>query len=452
MQVEVLSTDELGDRSYVVHDGSVAVVVDPQRDIDRVERYLTAAGVAATLILETHIHNDYVTGGYQLVQRTGARYGVNAADPVAFDRLPLRDGDMLTAGSLRVRVMATPGHTDTHLAYVVTDTSAPGEPPAVFTGGSLLYGSVGRTDLVDVARTDELTRAQFRSAHRLADALPDEACIYPTHGFGSFCSAGPATGEDASTMGIERARNDALTAPGEQSFVDTLVHNLTAYPAYYAHIAPRNLQGPQPVDLSAPSAADAAELTKRIAAGEWVVDLRDRAQFAADHLAGSIGIMLSTQFATYLGWLMPWDTPLTLIGESPGQVAAAQRQLVRIGIDRPVGAAAGDLDTLTAPNQDRRHYPRVTFAAIRDIGPHDIVLDVRRDDERAVGHLPGSAHVPLHQLLTRLADLPPGRLWVHCASGFRASIAASLLDRAGCDVILIDDDYSYAVELGLASS
>jgi len=189
MQVEVLSTDELGDRSYVVHDGSVAVVVDPQRDIDRVERYLTAAGVAATLILETHIHNDYVTGGYQLVQRTGARYGVNAADPVAFDRLPLRDGDTLTAGSLRVRVMATPGHTDTHLAYVVTDTSAPGEAPAVFTGGSLLYGSVGRTDLVDVARTDELTRAQFRSAHRLADALPDEACIYPTHGFGSFCSA-----------------------------------------------------------------------------------------------------------------------------------------------------------------------------------------------------------------------------------------------------------------------
>src|SRR5260370_21127455 len=138
MQIEVLSTDELGDRSYVVHDGSAAVVVDSQRDIERVERYLTAAGVAVSLVLETHIHNDYVTGGYQLARRAGARYALNAADPVAFGRLPLRDGDTLMAGRLRVQVMATPGHTDTHLAYVVTDTSAPREPPAVFTRRSLL--------------------------------------------------------------------------------------------------------------------------------------------------------------------------------------------------------------------------------------------------------------------------------------------------------------------------
>ena len=407
MWVEIISTDELGDRSYVVQDGSVAVVVDPQRDIDRVESSLAAAGIAASLVLKTHIHNDYVTGGYQLARRTGARYAVNAADPVAFSRLRLSDGDTLSAGSLRVRVMATPGHTDTHLAYIVTDAAAAEEPPAVFTGGSLLYGSVGRTDLADAARTRELTRAQFRSAHRLAGALPDEARIYPTHGFGSFCSAGSATGGDASTMGTERARNDALTAPGEQTFTDTLIAHLTAYPAYYAHMAPRNLRGPEPVNLSAPQVADAAELAKRIAAGEWVVDLRDRVRFAADHLTGSIGIALGTQFGTYLGWLVPWDTPVTLIGGGPGQVEDAQRQLVRIGIDRPAGAATGDLDALTAPGQDRRRYPRVTFAAIGDAGPGDVVLDVRRDDERAAGHLPGSAHMPLHQLPARLAGLPP---------------------------------------------
>src|SRR5260370_38834642 len=136
MQIEVLSTDELGDRSYVVHDGSAAVVVDPQRDIDRVERYLTAAGVAVSLVLETHIHNDYVTGGYQLARRAGARYALNAADPVAFGRLPLRDGDTLMAGRPRVPGVATPGHTDTHLAYRGTDTSAPRAPPAGITGGS----------------------------------------------------------------------------------------------------------------------------------------------------------------------------------------------------------------------------------------------------------------------------------------------------------------------------
>jgi len=230
------------------------------------------------------------------------------------------------------------------------------------------------------------------------------------------------------------------------------VANLTAYPAYYAHMAPRNLAGPGPVDLSAPPAADAVDLAKRIAAGEWVVDLRDRAAYAADHLAGTVGIALGSQFATYLGWLVPWDSPVTLIGGSPGQVAAAQRQLVRIGVDRLAGAATGDLDTLTAPSQDRRHYPRVGFAEVRAAGRGDIVLDVRRDDERAAGFIPGSAHVPLHELLARLADLPAGRLWVHCASGYRASIGASLLARAGHDVILIDDDYSRAVELGLASS
>src|SRR5260370_4446003 len=137
MQVEVLSTDELGDRSYVAHDLQVAVVVDPQRDIARIEQLLADAGVAVDLVVETHIHNDYVTGGYQLTQRTGARYAVNAADPVAFDRIPVHDGDTLEAGTLRVQVVATPGHTDTHLAYVIHDSARPDEPPAEVTRRAL---------------------------------------------------------------------------------------------------------------------------------------------------------------------------------------------------------------------------------------------------------------------------------------------------------------------------
>jgi rhodanese-related sulfurtransferase len=322
----------------------------------------------------------------------------------------------------------------------------------VFTGGSLLYGSVGRTDLVDPARTEELTRAQYHSAHRLADTLPDEAPIYPTHGFGSFCSTGSAAGGSGSTIGIERTRNDALTAVDEQSFVDKLIANLGAYPAYYAHMAPLNRQGPEAPDTSAPSLVDATELAKRIAAGEWVIDLRDRVAYAADHLAGTISIVLGTQFATYVGWLAPWDTPITLIGETPQHVSDAQRQLIRIGVDRLAGAATGTLDELTAANQERRDYPRETFTGVTTIGSGDVVLDVRRDDERANGFIPGSAHLPLHSLLSRLDELPEGRLWVHCASGFRASIAASLLDRAGRDVVYIDDDYSHAVELGLAES
>jgi hydroxyacylglutathione hydrolase len=452
MQVEVIATPELGDRSYLVHDGRIGVVIDSQRDIGRVTELADAAGVNIELVLETHIHNDYVTGGYELARRRGARYAVNGADHVDFDRLPIGDGDVLTAGSLIVRVLATPGHTDTHLSYAVTDSSQPGQPPAVFTGGSLLFGSVGRTDLVDPARTDELTRAQYHSARRLADELPDPAPIYPTHGFGSFCSSGPASGGSDSTIGVERRRNDALTSDDEDEFVERLVANLTAYPTYYAHMSALNRGGPAAPDMSPPARVDATELAKRISAGEWVVDLRDRVAYAADHLRGTVSIALGEQFCTYVGWLAPWGGPLTLLGESPEQILEAQRQLVRIGVDHLAGAAAGPLDELVEPESDRHAYERATFAQARQqMGDGDIMLDVRSDDEHADNHIAGSIHVPLAELESRVAELPAGRLWVHCEAGFRSSIAASLIDRAGRDVVYIDDDYANAASAGFVT-
>jgi glyoxylase-like metal-dependent hydrolase (beta-lactamase superfamily II) len=453
MQVEVIATPELGDRSYLVHDGTVAVVVDPQRDLDRVIDAAAAARVRVDLVVETHIHNDYVTGGCELARRAGIRYVVNAADDVAFDRLAVRDGDVLRAGSLNVRVLATPGHTDTHLSYVVTDSTRPDDPPAVFTGGSLLFGSVGRTDLMSPARTHELTHAQYHSARRLAEELPDETRVYPTHGFGSFCSSGSTTGGQDSTIGAERVRNDALTSDDEDEFVEQLIANLTAFPTYYAHMSSLNRLGPRAPDMTAPVPVDAVELAKRISDGEWVVDLRDRVAYAADHLTGTVSIALGEQFSTYVGWLAPWGAPITLVGESPEQIRQAQRQLVRIGIDRLAGAASGAIDALAAAESDRRSYRRVDFAAARaEIGEGDVVLDVRRNDERAQGHIEGSAHVHISELVARMADLPDGRLWVYCASGFRASIGASLIDRAGRDVVLIDDDYENAAAAGFVMS
>lgn len=456
MHVEVISTEDLGDRSYVVHDGTSAVVVDPQRDVDRVEKVLADLGVRCAMVVETHMHNDYVTGGYDLSMRNGCPYVVNAADPVSFDRLAVRDGDELTVGAMAVRVMATPGHTDTHLSYVISEGD---ETPAVFTGGSLLYGSVGRTDLVGVDRTEELTRAQYHSARRLAAELPDATPVYPTHGFGSFCSSGSAAGGDGGTIGQEKGRNDALTTDDEDAFVETLIANLTAYPAYYAHMGGLNRSGPTAPDLSPPAPLDAAQLRMRIDAGEWVVDLRDRTAYAASHVHGSVGVALGQQFSTYVGWLMPWGTPLTLIGESAEQVADAQRMLVRIGIDELQGSATGTADELSA-GTPTSSYPRHTFAELPDVlvdaasatDDDAVLLDVRRDDEYATGHIPGAAHVPMHQLLANLDVLPPGQLWVHCASGYRASIAASLLDRAGRDVVFIDDSFDNAVDLGLTTS
>ena len=454
LNVEVIDTSELGDRSYVVHDGSTAVVIDPQRDLDRVQAVLREHGLTVAAVAETHIHNDYVTGGLELARQTGAHYLVCADDDVAFDRRPVADGEVLTYGRLEVRVISTPGHTHTHLSYAVSHVDD-SDDLAVFTGGSLLYGSVGRTDLLGDQHTDELTRAQFHSARKLVSALPDAAGVYPTHGFGSFCSSGSASGGDSSTIGEEKGRNDALTEDDEDAFVATLVENLTAYPAYYAHMGALNTQGPDPVDLSPPQSVDAAELRRRVDAGEWVVDLRDRKVYPTGHVRGTIGIDLGGQFATYLGWLMPWGSPVTLVGESADQVAQAQRELVRIGIDRPSGAAAGEPESLV-PDEELAGYPSATFKdlekALAEDSPDQrsfAVLDVRRDDERADGAIPGSQHIPIHELLERLDEVPDETLWVHCASGVRSAICASLLARAGHDVVVVDDEFDQAVEMGL---
>jgi hydroxyacylglutathione hydrolase len=440
VQIEVIETPELGDRSYLIHDGDQAVVIDPQRDTERVTQLARSRDVRISLVAETHIHNDYVTGGCHLARSAAARYAVSADDEVGFDRLGVRDADQLRAGSLVITVIATPGHTPTHLAYAVTDLAAPHVPPAVFTGGSLLFGSVGRTDLIDPARTRQLALAQFRSARRLAAELAGAATVHPTHGFGSFCSSGPAAGGSDSTIDRERARNDALTEPDEQAFADRLVAGLTPYPRYYRHMAPLNQQGPGPADLTFPGPVSPRLLGARIAAGEWVIDLRDRAAFAADHLTGTAGIELGSQFATYVGWLVPWGAPLTLLGQTHDQVRAAQLQLARIGIGRPVGAAVGDLDVIGA-GLPRTGYERVSFARVPEPSAGQVVLDVRAADEYARGHLYGARHLPIGDLPGRLAEIPDGRLWVHCQAGYRAGIAASLLDRAGRDVVLIDDDF-----------
>jgi glyoxylase-like metal-dependent hydrolase (beta-lactamase superfamily II)/rhodanese-related sulfurtransferase len=446
VEVIAIETPALGDRSYLAHDGSVAVVVDPQRDIDRVLALAAARGVRITHVFETHLHNDYVTGGLALARLTGAAYHVNAADAVAFDRVPVRDGDLIEISPvMSVRVLATPGHTFTHVSYVL---QAEGHQHAVFTGGSLLYGSTGRPDLLGTAHARELAGAQYASARRLAAELPEDTDIYPTHGFGSFCSASQTEGT-SSTIGRERAVNPVLTLE-EDSYIEQTLAGLDAYPAYYAHMGPANADGPAGPDLTPPRRAEAAELRKRIEAGEWVVDLRARRAFAAGHLAGTLSFDLDGGFATYLGWLIPWDTPLTLLGQTPEQVAEAQRELVRIGIDRPQAAAHGGPEAWAA-GQPLRSYPVADFADLAAVRHHRpvVVLDVRRDSEWDAAHIDGAVHVPLHDLPARIGELPGGELWVHCQGGYRASVAASFLDAAGLAVVSIDDSFDRAAAAGL---
>ncbi|NMR20495.1 rhodanese-like domain-containing protein [Cellulomonas fimi] len=432
-----IETPSLGDRSYLAHDGEVAFVVDPQRDIDRVLDEAARAGVRITHVFETHLHNDYVTGGYALAQETGASYFVNGEDEVSFQRTPILDGQAVEVSpTMRVRAIHTPGHTFTHLSYVLE-----GREPAVFSGGSLLFGSTGRPDLLGEAHTDDLARHQYRSARRLAAELSDETSVMPTHGFGSFCAATSAGADaTASTIGQERLINPVMSQD-EEDFVAATLAGLDAYPAYYVHMGPANAAGPSAGDLSEPERADKEQIRRRLEAGEWLVDLRTRTAFAAGHVPGTFNFGLDGQFATYLGWLIPWGSPVTLLAESPEQIAEAQRELGRIGIDRPAAAATGRPEEWT--DGPLATLPSARFADLAQVRHHRsvTVLDVRRVGEWREAHIDGAVHIPLHDVVTGMEQVPEGEVWVHCASGYRASIAASLIAATGRHVVVVDDSF-----------
>jgi len=445
IEVVAIDTPSLGDRGYLATDGRVALVVDAQRDFDRVLSVAEDRGLTITHVVETHMHNDYVTGGYALAQVVGAQYLVNAADPVGFGRTPVSDGDLFEVGQMRVRAIATPGHTYTHLSYALGDDQ---QMFAAFTGGSLLHGSTGRTDLLGEQDKLALSRAQFASAHRLAAELPDSAAIYPTHGFGSFCSA-TATASGPSTLGDEKRSNSALTS-SEADYIAELLAGLDAYPAYYAHMGVANIAGPVAPDLAMPEPVKPGELRRRIDAGEWVVDLRSRTAFAVGHLRGALNFELGDGLATYLGWLIPWGIPLTLIGNTADEVADAQRELCRIGIDQIAGSASGS-PAQWADGEGLESFVVTDFAGFASFKERAavVLLDVRRYGEWHEGHIEGAMHIPLHELDGRMAEIPDREIWVHCGAGYRAAVAASLLAAQGRKVVAIDDDFSAAQGAGL---
>jgi hydroxyacylglutathione hydrolase len=443
-EIVTLETPALGDRSYLVHDGEVAAVIDPQRDIDRLLDLAGSLGVRIVVVAETHIHNDYVSGGLALARLTGADYLVAAVESVDFARTPVSDGERFEIGRLTLEAVATPGHTPGHIAYILRNDDG---AVAVFSGGSMLFGSVGRTDLASDEQTDDLTRAQYHSVRHLAAALPDDAEVLPTHGFGSFCAATPSS-ITASKVRDQRTANPALTESDEDRFVSELLGGLTNHPSYYAHMAPINRSGAGEVDLSPTAELDVAVLRQRIAAGEAVIDLRNRRAFAAGHIRGTLSFELADPLATYVGWTL-WGRPITIVGERPEDVIEARRALSRIGIDHIAGHTVGEPGQLSA--EPLAAYPVADFADLADamIKDDTIVVDVRRADEWAAGHIEGSLNVPLGELPERLDELPDGTLWVHCAAGYRASVAAGFADRAGRRVTLIDDAWANAVALGL---
>ncbi|MBT2446970.1 MBL fold metallo-hydrolase [Streptomyces sp. ISL-43] len=436
-EIGIITTAPLGDTSYLLVSGDEAALVDPQRDCWGLLAACDARRVRVRYVLETHVHNDYISGALEVRAATGATVAGPARAAYAFDHLPMAEDDEIAVGDLLVRAMETPGHTAEHTSYLVFG-DAQLAPEAVFTGGSLLVGSSGRTDLSGEDRTESLAREQFRSLRRLA-LLPDGTRVLPTHGAGSSCAAGPASAERTTTVGAERRANPALAAD-EQGFVSERLLGLPPYPAYYRHIAPLNRAGPRVLGGPPPGPRPLTSETvaRLVTGGALVVDARERRAFAEAHLPGSLCNELDDSFAALVGQVVPFGTPLVLVLPEPVTDAAAEAvtQLLRIGYERVEGYLDGGIERWQADGRPVSSFRAADATELVLPDPRLRVLDVRSPTER--GSIPGALAIPIGELPRRLAEIPRDReVWTVCGRGRRAAVAASLLDRAGIPVTAV---------------
>jgi hydroxyacylglutathione hydrolase len=347
----------------------------------------------------------------------------------------------MNSGGLTIGVVATPGHTTEHVSYVLYEHDGT-TARAVFSGGSMLVGGAGRTDLMGASLTDSLTRQQYHSLLRLLEVLPDGVLVYPTHGAGSFCVAGPASNAHHSTVAQERLVSPAMHARDEDDFVRRVTAGYGEYPAYYAHMRAINVAGPRLLaEVPPPAALDVALIQAHMREGVPLVDGRRRNTFAGAHVPGSINVELGSTFGTYVGWIFPFNSPIMLLLDDQAAQGEAVVQLLRIGYEAIVGSLEGGFSTWTAGGLPVEHFEAISVARLHELWSSDdrpAVLDVRRDEEWSDGHIVGSRHIHVADLIGRIEEVPADRpVAVICASGHRAEIAASILAAHGRDVIAV---------------
>jgi len=438
MEVINIRTASLGDATYIIAIGEQAIVVDPQRDIGRFMDIVDERGLAVTHVLETHMHNDYISGGRDLAKRTGADLVLPASSGAGFAFVPAFHGELLdAAGGYSIHPLHTPGHTPAHTSYLITRE---GEAGAVFTGGSLLVGAAGRSDLLGDEYARQLAVLQFGSLQRLGQ-LPDETGVFPTHGEGSFCTASGA-GRTTSTIGDEKAENVLYSFTDAESFADNQLSGLVPYPSYYQYMGGINRNGPTALETATIPTMEPAAVAAHLAAGGSVLDGRGRDDFAAGHVPGSLGIEIGDSFAPWAGWLLDFHAPVVLVLDPSQDAVAAAVELGRIGLEKVVGVMRG----VDAWGDEDRQLARYESASITDLsmamaaGNADLqILDVRDPLEWAAGHIEGSVHCYVPDIGE---EVPAGidaakPVWVVCRTGNRANIAAGILEGAGLDLIVV---------------
>ena len=410
----------LGNSSYVVDLGDGrALVIDPERDPAPYLRAAAGRALRVAYSAETHLHADFVSGSRELAA-TGAHVLAAAAGHTVFEHHGLHDGQEVDLGGLTLRALATPGHTPEHLSYLLLDGLA---PMALFSGGSLLVGSVARTDLIAPEQTEQLARELWRSLQERILTLPDDLPVYPTHGAGSFCSA-PAGAERITTIGAEKAANALLAAADEDAFVKLLLEGLGTYPPYFSRLREVNRLGPAVFGSEQPPLArlDAQSVRDRVATGATVVDARPIAAFAAGHIPGALSIELRPQFATWLGWLVEAGRPIIFVLDRDQDRAEVVRQAHKVGYEHLLGELSGGMAAWTGAGFETRQIALVTAGKATGT-----IVDIRQAPEFAAGHIPGAFHVELGSV--KDAELPRHTpLTVMCGHGERAMSAASILE------------------------
>jgi len=430
----------LAHASYLVGDerSGIAAVVDPQRDIDQYLAFAREHGLRIAHVLLTHLHADFIAGHLELRDRVGATIYLGAAAQAEYAFTPLADGDRIEFGAVRLQALETPGHTPESISILVFDRDrSDTDPYAVLTGDTLFVGDVGRPDLRVALgwSAADLGGMLYESLTKKLLPLPDASLVYPAHGAGSLCGKAISK-ETVSTIGEQRRVNYALQPMTKGAFVELVTADQPDAPPYFTYDAVLNSKERPTLDETLARELNPMTLDQVLAlqdVGGQLLDTRDPAEFAAAHLLGSINIGLGGQYATWAGTILSRERPIVIIAD-PGRESESAVRLGRIGFDHVVGFLRGGLRSIESRADLTATTERVSAPVAAERVAHGgaVLVDVRAPGEREQKRVAGSVSLPLNHLVERSAELPRDRpLLIHCAGGYRSSIAASLLQRAG---------------------
>ena len=446
MFVKQIQIESLGNSSYLVgsEEAKACAIVDPVRDVDLYIREAESLGVRILYSLETHVHNDFISGSRELAARTGATVCASGASGLVFDHRPLRAGDSIDIGEIRLDVVATPGHTPEHISFLATDTAKGGGPEALFSGGALLVGGVARTDMLGKEVAPFLARWFHRTISQELQSLDDQVDVYPTHGQGSFCLVTPSgSGATSTTIGQERKTNPFFQAATESEFLDLALSDLPSFPKYYGRMAHINVRGPRILGgLPVLYPLAPREVWVGIQRDTVAIDTRAPGEYADAHIPGSYSVTFGGSAGTWVGWVVEENRPLVLVSQDPSAREEMVRQLIRIGYDTLDGYLEGGMEAWQRARLPVAHLRTVTPDELYtqlEGGEGPLPLDVRFGHEWRLGHVPDALHIELGNLPDKVGSLARDRSYATlCAAGIRASTAASVLEREGfSDVALV---------------